>query len=189
MNPRLALLTLLLSSCSLFSPVKDGAVHHLLEPLAPERTLVASVPAIAVSRASLPSYLDDEQLVTRRDDVLVVSNHDLWAEPLDVGISRVMASNLSRLTGSMNIQPVERFATLDYSKLLELRISQFEPDATNAMVLQGTWKLQPVTGKEADSRFFRISVPIKAGSTSMTDRVEAMNQALLKLSREVAAAK
>jgi hypothetical protein len=57
------------------------------------------------------------------------------------------------------------------------------------MVLQGTWKLQPVTGGDAASRYFRIAMPLPASSSTARDRVNAMNQALLRLAREIAAAK
>lgn len=189
MRRAFSLLALLLCGCGLVMPVKDKAVHHLLEPLAPERRLTAATPAIAVSRAALPDYLDSEQLVTRRDGMLVTSDLDLWAESLDVAISRVVAGNLSRLTGSTNILPVEGFTTLEYTDLLELRITQFEPDAANNMMLQGAWRLQPVTGKEVGSRFFRIALPMSADASSVKDRVTVMNQALLRLAREIAAAR
>jgi uncharacterized protein len=179
-------LLLLLTACSTFKPVKDSAIRHLLEPLVPDRVLTALTPAIAINRPSIPSYLDRMQLVTRKDGRLMMSQLDLWAESLDVGISRVMASNLSCLTGSMNIQPVESFTTLDYTQLLELRITQFEPDTPNQMILQGTWKLQPVTGKETSSHFFRFIVPIAITELPMTARVAAMNQALEELSRKIA---
>lgn len=181
-----SLLLLTLTACSVLQPVKDTATQHLLEPLVPDRTLTAARPAIAVGRPSLPGYLDSNQLVTRSKGQLMVSKHDLWGEPLDSGISRVLASNLSRLTGSMNIQPVESFTTLDYTTLLELKIAQFEPDAANQMVLQGTWKLQPVTGHEASTHYFRLLIPVPPDPTSLRARVTAMNQALEQLSRQIA---
>jgi uncharacterized lipoprotein YmbA len=180
-------LTLLLIGCSTFDPVRDSAVHHLLEPLVPDRTLNAETPAIGVKHPSIPSYLDRQQLVTRHEGNLVMSKIDLWGEPLDAGIARVVASNLSRLTGSMNVQSVQSSSTLDYTELLEMRLEQFEADASGKMVLQGTWKLQPVTGKETSSHFFRIVVPIPSGTPEMKDRVAAMNQALEQLSRDIAA--
>jgi len=185
MKTRALLLMLVCASCSQLMPVKDKAVHHLLEPIAPDRPLKATSPAIAVNRASLPGYLDAEPLVTRRDGVLVTSDIDLWAEPLDDGISRVVAANLSRLTGSMNIQPVQRFTTLDYSHLLELRIAQFENDSASRMVLRGAWKLQSVTGADASEHVFRITVPLTADATDVKSRVKAMNEALLRLAREI----
>lgn len=176
---------LVLASCSPFQPVKDVSVRHVLEPLVPDRTLAAATPAIAINRPSIPSYLDQMQLVTRTKGQLMMSKLDLWAEPLDAAIARVMASNLSRLTNSTNIQSVEHFATLDYTSLLEMHIAQFEPDDANQMILQGTWKRQPVTGKETSSHFFRIVVPIPTSPTPMSARVTAMNQALEQLSRQI----
>lgn len=187
MNLRLFTFGLLLTvtGCSVLQPVKDTTIRHLLEPLVPDRTLTAARPAIAVNRPSLPSYLDSAQLVTRSDGRLMVSNRDIWGEPLGAGISRVIASNLSRLTGSMNIQPVESYTTLDYATLLELRIARFEPDTASQMVLEGTWKLQPVSGGETSARFFRLLVPVPPDPSAMNARVTAMNQALEQLSRQI----
>ena len=95
----------------------------------------------------------------------MVSRNDVWAEPLNASISRVTASNLSRLTGSLNIRPVENFTTLDYTSLLEMNITRFEPDDSNRMVLEGTWKLQPVNGGETNTRFFHHEAPL-AGTRS-----------------------
>ncbi len=188
MNLRLLTFGLLLTltGCSILKPVKDTTVRHLLESLVPDRTLTAARPAIAINRPSLPPYLDSSQLVTRSDGKLMVSNRDIWGEPLDTGISRVIASNLSRLTGSMNIQPVESFTSLDYTTLLELRITRFEPDTASQMVLEGTWKLQPVSGGESSSHFFRLLVPVPLDPSAMTARVTAMSQALEQLSRQIA---
>jgi uncharacterized lipoprotein YmbA len=151
----------------------------------PDRMLASATPAMAINRPSIPSYLDRMQLVTRTQGKLMISQIDLWAEPLDAAISRVMASNLSRLTNSTKIQPVESFASLDYTTLLEISITQFEPDEANQMVLQGTWKLQPVTGEETSNRFFRITLPILINPSPMSARGTAMNQALEQLSRQV----
>jgi uncharacterized lipoprotein YmbA len=185
--PSISVFALLaLTACSTFKPVKDSAVHHLLEPLIPQRALTSATPAIAINRPSIPSYLDRMQLVTRKEGQLVRNRLHLWAESLDVAIARVLASNLSRLTGSMNIQPVESFTTLDYDQLLEVKITQFEPETANQMVLQGTWKLQAVSGKETRSHFFRISVPISIIGPAMNARVTSMNEALVELSQQIA---
>lgn len=182
----LPVLPLLLTACGVLQPVKDLAVNQVLEALVTDRDLTASAPAIAINRPALPGYLDRQQLVTRTGGELVLSEHDLWAEPLASAIARVTASNLSRLTGSMKIQPVESFITLDYTALLELKIARFEPDGSNNMILQGTWQLQPVTGPQSRTRFFRIAVPVVATPAVMTGRVSAMNQALEHLARQIA---
>jgi uncharacterized protein len=181
----LSLILIFLPNCGVLTPVKDGGVDHILTPLVPDRTLAKQSPAIAIKRPSLPSYLDRQQLVTRSEGALMIRKLDIWAEPLDAGISRVMGSNLSRLTGSLNIQPVENFTTLDYTKLLEIRIAQFEPDTAHQMILQGTWKLESVTGRANGTRFFHITIPISPTPNSMSANVAAMDQALDQLARKI----
>jgi uncharacterized lipoprotein YmbA len=188
-------LPLLLVSCGALQPVEDKAVNHLLDPVIADSGAAGASPAIAISRPSLPSYLDRQQLVSRTGDGRVQMNgYHLWAEPLDAAISRITAINLGRLTRSLNIQPVENFVTLDYQSLLEIRISRFEPDESNHMILECTWKLQQVNGRVADTRAFLTRVPISNLETSETSgsakdlsgRIAAMNEALGRLAREIA---
>ena len=184
------LLPVLLASCSVLKPVQDTSINHLLESAVPERSVTGASPAIAVSRPSLPSYLDRQQLVSRTTTgELNMNSYHLWAEPLDASISRVTAANLSRLTNSLNIQPVENFVTLDYQSLLEIRVSRFEPDASGQVVLACTWKLQPVAGRVAATRSFSTSVPVSGPPVTtgpQTERIKAMNEALARLARDIA---
>jgi uncharacterized lipoprotein YmbA len=179
---------LLLAACGL-TPVKDISVNHLLDPIIPERQITGASPAIAISRPALPSYLDRQQLVSRSGSgQLEMNSYHLWAEPLDAAISRVTAVNLGRLMNSLNIQPVESFVTLDYQTLLEIRVSRFEPDSSGNLVFECTWKLQPVSGRVANTRPFRTSVPISPvdSAKDLSGRVAAMNEALARLAREIA---
>jgi uncharacterized lipoprotein YmbA len=119
-----------------------------------------------------------------------MNSYHLWAEPLDAAISRVTAINLGRLENSLNIQPVESFVSLDYQTLLEIRVSRFEPDSPGNLVLECTWKLQPVSGRVADTRPFLTHVPISPADTpqDLSGRTAAMNEALARLAREIARA-
>ena len=193
MKPLLLLsASFMLTACGVLEPVKDASNNYLLDPLVPARSLTGSTPAIAIARPGLPGYLDRQQLVSRAaDGRILMNNFHLWAEPLDVGISRVTAGNLARLANSLNIQPVEAFVTLDYDRLLEIRITRFEPDASGDLVLDCTWKLQPVSGRVADSRVFRTAIPCGAplpATQAQTPQVTAMNEALARLAREIARA-
>ena len=185
-------LPFLFAACSILQPVKDTAVHHLLDPGIPGRTITGSRPAVAIARPALPDYMDRQQLVMRTGDGRLEMNpFQVWGEPLDAAISRVTALNLGRLKNSLNIQPIENFITLDYEKLLEIRISRFEPDATGLVALECTWKLQPVAGRVANTRSFATSVPIlKPGALSspapQSGQTAAMNEALARLAREIA---
>jgi uncharacterized lipoprotein YmbA len=184
------LVPLLAVSCSVLKPVEDTSVHHLLDAAVPERKVTGSSPTVAISSPSLPGYLDRQQLVSRsgEGELLMNPNH-LWGEPLDAGIARVTSLNLARLTNSLNIQPVKNFVTLDYQTLLELRIARFEPDAAGNVVLDCTWKLQPVSGPVSTTRSFTTTVPIFGGGDPtgpQTGRTRAMNEALARLARQIA---
>lgn len=178
-------LLLSFTSCSVLQPVEDSETYHVLTALVPYRTLSSQRPDIAVNRPTLPGYLNRQQPVTRSGGQIMVSRNDVWAEPLNVSISRVTATNLSRLTGSLNIRPVENFTTLDYTTLLEINIARFEPDDSRRMVLEGTWRLQPVNGRETNTRFFHFEAPLPATGDSMADRINAMNQTLESLARQI----
>ncbi len=190
---------LVLGSCgSILSPVEDAAVHYLLTPAIPERTVTGSKPGVAISPPALPDYLDRQQLVSRTGEgILQMNSIHLWGESLDAGISRVIAENLRRLTNSLSIQPAKNYVTMDYETLLEIRIVRFEPDANNLLTLDCTWKAQPVAGGVAPMRSFVTRIPIPAadplqkketGAGPQTARIRAMNEALARLSREIARA-
>lgn len=183
---------LLAASCGVLKPVKDASVNHVLDAVVSERTVTSSSPAVAIARPSLPGYLDRQQLVSRGADGRVLMNsYQIWAEPLDTGISRVTAINLGRLANSLNIQPVETFVTLDYDRLLEIRVSRFEPDATGNLVLECTWKLQPVSGRVTSPRNFRTAIAVPGPRDPLGPQAEfvaAMNEALAQLAREIARA-
>ena len=185
------LLTLLLASCGITDPVKDTSVNRLLDPAVAKRAVTGESPSVAVARPSLPGYLDRQQLVSRSGNgQLRINDLNVWAEPLDTGIARVTAANLGRLKNSLNIQPVESFVSSDYQSLLEIRVARFEPDAPNNLVLECTWKLQPVSGKVADTHPFTTSVPITPAATAndLSGVVTAMNEALARLARQIAKA-
>lgn len=182
-----AVLVLFSSSCGTFKPVKDNASRHLLDPAIEYRPGTRSSPAVAVARPFLPVYLDRQQLVSRDAAGSVqIEDNRLWSEPLSHGVSRAVAANLARLTGSTAVMPVDDFLALEYAHLVEMRISQFEPDLQGNLVLECVWKLQPVRGGDTDFRSFRTEVPISLTVPLVNGRVTAMNEALARLSREIA---
>lgn len=182
---------LLFSACTILKPVEDDPVRHLLESTVSARTPTAAAPAVAIARPALPPYLERNELITRTGDGrLEIHENDLWSEPLDAAISRVLADNLRRLTGSTNIQPASSFITRDYTSLVEIRIERFDPQPDGSLLLECTWKLQPMGGGDAAPKSYRTTVPVTpsadpvAGSES--GRIVAMNEALARLSKVIA---
>jgi uncharacterized lipoprotein YmbA len=107
-------LGLCFASCSVTKPVEDRVTRHLLQPTVREVEQNRSEPRLAVARPRLPGYLDGMALVTRDAAGAIQSQRQhLWAEPLDVNISRVLASNLRGLTRSATIEHGEGEETDD----------------------------------------------------------------------------
>ena len=93
----LFLMPVLLGSCNLLVPIEDDPIRHLLEAEVTERTPTRGSPSIAVATPSLPPYLERVELVTRTGDGrLEVHEKNLWSEPLDAAMARVIADNLRR---------------------------------------------------------------------------------------------
>lgn len=177
----------LFTACTVFEAIDDKPARHLLEATVPDRTPTASVPAVAIARPSLPPYLERSELVTRTGDGrLEIHEKDLWSEPLDSAIARVVADNIRSLTGSTNVQPASSFITRDYTHLVEIRIERFDPEPDGSLFLACTWKAQPVGGGDAAPKSFRTVVPVSTPSPgNLSARVVAMNEALMRLSRAV----
>ncbi len=185
------LVTLLLPACSFIQPVEDDPVRHILESTVSGRTPLGANPAVAVANPSLPPYLERVELVTRTGDGRVkIHEDDLWSEPLDAGITRVVADNMRKLTGSTNVQPSKNFIGRDYSELVEIRIDRFDPLPGGNLLLECTWKVQPIGGGDASPRAFRTEVPVAPTADDainpMSGRIVAMNEALERLSRKIA---
>lgn len=185
-SPLLLILPFLFTACTVFEPIDDKPVRHLLEASVPERTPTAAAPAVAIARPALPPYLERSELVTRTGDGrLEIHEKDLWSEPLDSAIARVLADNLRRLTRSTNVQPASSFITRDYTHLVEIRIERFDSQPDGSLLLECTWKLQPIAGGDASPRSYRTSVPLPH-TADRSARIVAMNEALARLSRVIA---
>jgi uncharacterized lipoprotein YmbA len=177
----------LLAGCSLLPPIADEPVRHLLDSSAKEQDPRCSSPVVAIARPSLPPYLERSELVTRvSSGRLSIHENDLWAEPLDAAIARVIAENLRNQTGSTNIQPAGSFISKDYSSIVEIRIDRFDPSSAGVLLLECTWKIQSAEGSGDLTKAFRSEVSFNSQSDPIPNRVKAMNEALENLSKEIA---
>jgi len=188
--------TLLLTGCNLtriLQPVVDTSKQHVLEATITESAPTTDTPALAIARPALPRYLNRRQLVDRdENNEIRINEYHLWSESLDSGTGRILARNLRALTGSTKIQPVDDFITLDYTALVEIKIAQLDPDEANNLILDCTWSIHDVHGESSTSHAFKTSVPIAAAATADTEtrmraHVTAMNEAIARLARDIAA--
>ncbi len=182
-----------LTACGITKPVVDDPVRHLLEARYDRGIPTNSKPAVAIARPFLPPYLERVELVTRTGDGrLEIHEMNLWAEPLDAAIARVVADNLRRITNSTSVQPSTNFIARDYRTLVEIRIERFDPDPDGMLVLECTWKAQPVGGGDVSPQAFLVKVPIiplrDPLAKPLGDRIVAMNHAMILLSQTIAKA-
>jgi uncharacterized lipoprotein YmbA len=178
---------MLLAGCSLLPPVADVPVRHLLDSSLNGKDQRTSSPVVAIARPSLPPYLERNELVTRvTAGRLSIHENDLWAEPLDAAIARVIAENLRHRTGSANIQPSGSFIGHDYSSVVEIRIDRFDPSSAGVLLLECTWKIQSVKGSGDLTKTFQTEVNFNSHADPIPNRVKAMNEALDQLSEEIA---
>lgn len=105
----LCLLTvLLLSACGKSAPTR----YYLLE--SGEKPFAApSLPStsLRIAHVGIPGYLDRQAVVSRSDGnpLLDVNNFDIWAEPLEQGVRRVLREVLSQplLAGDIAVQTTD----------------------------------------------------------------------------------
>ncbi|HJA79308.1 MAG TPA: PqiC family protein [Candidatus Desulfovibrio intestinavium] len=90
----LSCLALTLAACGQSAPTR----YYVLDSGRPGLA-AASLPTagLRIAHVGIPGYLDRQGVVSRRDGdpLLEVNNFDIWAEPLDQGIRRVLREVLS----------------------------------------------------------------------------------------------
>ena len=104
----LALITLALSLTVLLSGCGSSPrSNHYLLTADKATTPSGQSPSLGIGPIEIPQYLARNKLVYKqRENQLQVAGQELWAEPLDDGIQRVLAINLA---GLLNTQDVRYF--------------------------------------------------------------------------------
>jgi hypothetical protein len=163
----------------------DAAKFYLLTPYS-ERPLESGGERriVGVGPIEVPGYLDRPQIVTRVGaNELRLAEFHKWAEPLEAGIARVIAANL---TASLPLEvvffPWGRAARVD--RQVSVQIRRFDTDADGNATLDARWKLfGRDDSKELQSRSVRIEVASPA--PGYADRAAAMSRALGDLCRSI----
>jgi uncharacterized protein len=164
---------------------------YILNPLSTSEVIPAEAaaqgPVIAVGPVTVPKYLDRPQIVTRASrNQLTLGEFDRWAEPLPDNIARVLGENLARLvpTDHILLQTWPRPATLDYQVTVE--VLDFEGGLGGESALLALWSL--LDGAERPLITRRASLQSPVGGRDYEALVQAMNQMIDALSRDIAGA-
>ncbi len=134
----------------------------------------------------LPPYLDRNALALRVSPAEVTySETDLWAEPLQTNLTRVLQQNLSALLGADRIvlYPWPRAAPVAYQ--IVVNVLHCERTASGEAQLRAHWSVRdPRSGDYLVTR--ESNIVHAAGSPSVADAVNALSTDVGDLSREIA---
>lgn len=150
--------SLILTGCGGGGP---PPVTYVLGPPAPAIASIEPLtgrPVIEVKHVLVPDYLDVSDIMVRRsENVLAPSATGRWGERLSVGVTRVLAYDLSRRLPEFVVttNPVGASA----SQVL-VEIEDFAPRADGTVVLLAQWRLLDGPGRAT----------IAGEQISMTDR-------------------
>jgi uncharacterized protein len=144
--------------------------------------------AVLIGPITLPAYLDRTQIVTvGGKHELVLEEFNRWAEPLKDSFYRVLMEDLSMLLTMSEVYIYDRGGAPTEGYQVIIDVTRFDSIAGGDAVLTAFWT---VSGRDNSSpvmkrkSVFRTPMP----STGITGVVEAQNQILAELSREIAKA-
>ncbi len=155
---------------------------------------------IGVGPITLPKYLDRPQIVTGVSaNELSQANLDQWGGDLNDNITRVLATNLSNLLGTVRVSlfPWQNRAPIDYQVTMD--VTKFEQAADGSTVLSAFWsitnpsdgtvlQMHQSTYRDAGAAGEAGGQTTTAGARPYDAVVAAMSRDLGALSRDIAAA-
>ena len=168
-----------------FFALNDGAVVQS----ATVTSRSPALPGIVISAVTVPELVDRPQIVTRdASNRVVVSEQNLWAEPIRSGISRTLATRLSRTLDEAG-QPAQVAAYPQTSIAMPaLRITvdvvRFDAVPNGEAVVDAVWSIRrPSDGTVRTGRTVASS-PI--AGTGYDAIVHSWNEALRIVDRDIA---
>ena len=144
-------------------------------------------PSIGVGPVSVPEYLKRREMVLNRSaNRLDLADFDRWAEPLDAGVLRVTALNLSLLLKTQQVQtfPWRRSNLPDFG--ISIAVVQFSMKGRQALLVAEWTVTEPATGTAVMQHISRLENSAAGGDPE--DVAVAYSDLLKDLSKEIATA-
>ena len=143
---------------------------------------------IGVGPVIMPSYLERVQIVTRTGaDQVDLSQYHRWAEPLEDGVARILAEEISARV------PTERIVVFPWRGIVARAITnqvvvtvlRFDGRPGGEVTLDTRWRILGKNGEELALR--RSTLTETAAGPGYEPMVAAMSRAVVILGQEVAA--
>jgi uncharacterized protein len=181
---------LLLAGCSLLpQPASDPTRFYVLSTSAMAAEPVTKSPAVHLRPVELASYLKAKPIVVRHgDNEIEIHEYARWAEPLELGIGRVIREELlARGAASAVLASGLRAVDVDYDYELTVRVLACEGGANGAVYFHAAWELStagltPKTVAHGDYR----PADLRWDGKSESSLAARLSQAVAGLSGDIA---
>ena len=178
------------TGCKNFRPVEDLNRFYVLSAATKASTEGRANQNlnIGVAPVDLPGYLQSTRIAIRRGtNEIYYSENRQWAEHLDKGIQRVLASDLSSQLPSARMI-TSAWQPGDVKSEIHITIQRFELDDSGLATLECEWRI--VSPDNASVLRLDRALITKKGpplATNPTGAVSSLSQTLGELSNQIAA--
>lgn len=161
---------------SSMEPIRKGSE----QPCSDEKVIT-----VGVNPVNVPHYLDRPQIMTRvSDNEFRLSELNVWAEPLEDNLSRVMAQNLGDLPCTQVVM-IPKASPRQLSHRLSVELMRLEGALGGQALLEAQWSITDETARRVlYSRTSKYTEPVR--SNDYNALVSAYNRLIDALSRDVA---
>lgn len=165
-----------LMSCSSVQDVEEK--YYILSTF--EKTKSSDFPSklLKLNLSSVPAYLKQSKLVLVDDlNQMIVANHHLWAEDVEVSIKRVIRAEVNNLQDEYGVvHQCRRCGEV------QVDIDHFYATTNGRVFLNGSFRYIPFKGKE---RLKPFSFEKTLGKDGYLEMVKVMSSLLKDLSDEI----
>ena len=124
-------------------PRPDVSTFYVLSAMASPAAQVSPLGVtLGVGPVVIPGYLDRSELVTRLSEhQLALSPIARWAEPLEVGVVRVLHENLTQLLQPDEIVGYPWYVSQEVTYGIAIEFTRLEADSSGAVEIDAAWTI------------------------------------------------
>jgi len=177
-------LVISLTSCSSSSNIPSETNYYLLNNQQTTQTAVNISKTVAVKVLALPTYLHQPHLVMQLNKhQLHYARSDMWAEPLQVGFTKALLSDLNQNNNGIEyvtdeFQPDKQSAT----KVI-VRVDYFHPSSASKVTLSGVFWRENIDKKIMERQAF--SFELLLNEDGYTHAIAQMRQLVSMMSESI----